>query len=148
MKQWCRVRLACPLKRTHPSCGRVESYSCKMVGPEKTLYKKLNFEQGHNPRDLQALSPPDSRYAVSPSNSLGLRYGLASCVLETITCNKSFPYVLCILADRTTWCQSHMTKCVVLEYSVLVFLSDSIWLIYGLVTVSIRTTRRNPWSAT
>ncbi|XP_037085118.1 repressor of RNA polymerase III transcription MAF1 homolog [Pollicipes pollicipes] len=49
--------------------GRVESYSCKMVGLEKTLYKKLNFEQGHNPSDLQALSPPENRYGVSPNTT-------------------------------------------------------------------------------
>ncbi|KAF0289988.1 Repressor of RNA polymerase III transcription MAF1 [Amphibalanus amphitrite] len=48
--------------------GRVESYSCKMVGPEKSLYKKLNFEHGHNPSDLQALSPPENKFGVSPSN--------------------------------------------------------------------------------
>lgn len=48
--------------------GRVESYSCKMVGPEKSLYKKLNFEHGHNPSDLQALSPPENKLSLSPSN--------------------------------------------------------------------------------
>lgn len=37
--------------------GRIESYSCKMVGVDKALYKRFNPE-GVHPTDLQALSPP------------------------------------------------------------------------------------------
>lgn len=37
--------------------GRIESYSCKMAGGEKALYKRFNSE-GSTPHDLQALSPP------------------------------------------------------------------------------------------
>lgn len=37
--------------------GRVESYSCKMVGNDKAFYKKFSAEgEGHN---LEALSPPE-----------------------------------------------------------------------------------------
>jgi hypothetical protein len=46
---------------------RIESYSCKMAGNEKQMYKKFNSEQGVNPNDLQALSPPQT--GVSPGQS-------------------------------------------------------------------------------
>lgn len=38
--------------------SRIESYSCKMAGGDKAMYKKFNSEQGMHPHDLQALSPP------------------------------------------------------------------------------------------
>lgn len=39
--------------------GRIESYSCKMIGTEKVLYKRFTAETtGVGPHDLQALSPP------------------------------------------------------------------------------------------
>lgn len=41
--------------------GRIESYSCKMVGNDKRLFKQsLSSEPGTSPNDLQALSPPQS----------------------------------------------------------------------------------------
>ncbi|GFY72560.1 repressor of RNA polymerase III transcription MAF1 homolog [Trichonephila inaurata madagascariensis] len=47
-------------------CGRIESYSCKMAGDHKKLFKIMNAESG--PNDLQALSPPQSMLgAASPS---------------------------------------------------------------------------------
>ncbi|XP_075212983.1 repressor of RNA polymerase III transcription Maf1 [Lycorma delicatula] len=46
--------------------GRVESYSCKMAGGDKQLYKRFNSELGMNPNDLQALSPPQTSLGVSP----------------------------------------------------------------------------------
>ncbi|XP_020893023.1 repressor of RNA polymerase III transcription MAF1 homolog isoform X2 [Exaiptasia diaphana] len=48
--------------------GRIESYSCKMAGNDKKLYKTLN--EGNAPSDLQALSPPQSAQPVgsSPTN--------------------------------------------------------------------------------
>lgn len=48
--------------------GRIESYSCKMTGGDKVLYKRFNAE-GINPNDLQALSPPQgvSQYSRSTS---------------------------------------------------------------------------------
>lgn len=49
--------------------GRVESYSCKMAGNEKQMYKRFNSEQGMNPNDLQALSPPQTM-GVSPGQGL------------------------------------------------------------------------------
>lgn len=48
--------------------GRIESYSCKMAGDHKKLFKMMTAEAGAN--DLQALSPPRSMLtATSPSRS-------------------------------------------------------------------------------
>ncbi|CAG2170662.1 unnamed protein product [Oppiella nova] len=41
--------------------ARVESYSCKMAGNDKKLYKTMNAMEGN---DLQALSPPQT--AITP----------------------------------------------------------------------------------
>lgn len=51
--------------------GRIESYSCKMAGGDKAMYKRFNAE-GVHPNDLQALSPPQlspgySQYSRSVS---------------------------------------------------------------------------------
>jgi len=47
--------------------GRLESYSCKMAGTDKRLFKTLVTESGMSPTDLQALSPPNTLLARSPS---------------------------------------------------------------------------------
>lgn len=47
--------------------GRIESYSCKMAGQDKRLFKTLSTEPGMAPNDLQALSPPQSFLSHSPS---------------------------------------------------------------------------------
>lgn len=47
--------------------GRIESYSCKMAGDAKQLYKRFNSAQGVTPHDLQALSPPQTAMGISPS---------------------------------------------------------------------------------
>ncbi|XP_070536124.1 repressor of RNA polymerase III transcription MAF1 homolog [Ptychodera flava] len=46
--------------------GRVESYSCKMAGNDKRLFKIMSTE-GQSPHDLQALSPPQTQMSLSPS---------------------------------------------------------------------------------
>jgi hypothetical protein len=38
----------------------MESYSCKMIGTEKQLYKK--FANGRDPQGVEALSPPTRGY--------------------------------------------------------------------------------------
>lgn len=47
--------------------GRIESYSCKMTGNDKQLYKRFNAEEGVTPHDLQALSPPQTCFGTSPA---------------------------------------------------------------------------------
>lgn len=53
--------------------GRIESYSCKMIGTDKQLYKKFNAEvEGRTFRTLEALSPPQNGfggYGVSPTQT-------------------------------------------------------------------------------
>lgn len=47
--------------------GRIESYSCKMAGGDKAMYKRLVSENGvGGPNELQALSPPQG---LSPGYS-------------------------------------------------------------------------------
>lgn len=50
--------------------GSLDSYSCKMTGNDKKLYKYLNT-QGHSSSDLKALSPSESQqqliYGLSPN---------------------------------------------------------------------------------
>jgi hypothetical protein len=48
--------------------GRLESYSCKMAGTDKRLFRTLVTESGMSPSDLQALSPPKTCLAQSPSS--------------------------------------------------------------------------------
>lgn len=47
--------------------GRLESYSCKMVGQEKALYKRFHSFSGLS--DMQALSPPQSMMEASSPHS-------------------------------------------------------------------------------
>lgn len=47
--------------------GRIESYSCKMAGNDKKLFKLISQEGGVGPLDLQALSPPQTVLSHSPS---------------------------------------------------------------------------------
>ena len=54
--------------------NRVESYSCKMAGNEKKLYKIMHSEEGKSPNDLQALSPPQTIISHSHSPNKGYRY--------------------------------------------------------------------------
>lgn len=42
------------------SCLRVESYSCKMAGSDKKLYKQLTSTDSQAIRPVQALSPPQT----------------------------------------------------------------------------------------
>ncbi|XP_050527628.1 repressor of RNA polymerase III transcription MAF1 homolog [Daktulosphaira vitifoliae] len=42
--------------------ARIESYSCKMVGDEKQLYKKFYQQSGTQPNDLEALCSPSDKY--------------------------------------------------------------------------------------
>ena len=53
------------------SLHRVESYSCKMAGNDKRLYKIMNSGSGTSPNDLQALSPPQGIpfHSTSPHRS-------------------------------------------------------------------------------
>ena len=51
-------------RRSSSSSFSVESYSCKMAGDPKKLYKQLRNEPGTSPRDLEILGPSQTRTPV------------------------------------------------------------------------------------
>ncbi|NXG71234.1 MAF1 polymerase, partial [Baryphthengus martii] len=55
-----------------PCLGRIESYSCKMAGDDKHMFKQ--FCQEGQPHLLEALSPPQTT-GISPSRYRGLEGG-------------------------------------------------------------------------
>nr|CAG4636466.1 EOG090X0C93 [Eubosmina coregoni]SVE70027.1 EOG090X0C93 [Eubosmina coregoni] len=57
--------------------GRIESYSCKLAGHEKQLYKRFHSEPGVGPHDLQVLAAPQS-IAVSPTGTYHAHHGSCS----------------------------------------------------------------------
>lgn len=92
--------------------GRIESYSCKMIGTEKQFYKKFAGSAGRTPHTLEALSPPQngfggyatlstSPYSRSFSRSSGSEDEGSSVLCDTIarktlfhlisTLNAAFP---------------------------------------------------------
>lgn len=76
------------LKMIILSC-RIESYSCKMAGDDKHMFKQ--FCQEGEPHVLEALSPPQSSSAASPSLSVTPGWWIPS----TNTRDKvKFPFVL------------------------------------------------------
>lgn len=68
---------------------RIESYSCKMIGTEKSLYKRFTLDQ--NGSDLQALSPPQGFADMSPNLGRGSNSGDENTVLcDTISTRSLF----------------------------------------------------------
>jgi len=55
--------------------GRIESYSCKMAGNDKKLFKLISQEGGVGPLDLQALSPPQTLLSHSPTKPYSKSFG-------------------------------------------------------------------------
>lgn len=77
--------------------GRIESYSCKMVGSDKALYKRFKSESnGHGPHDLQALSPPQGMMDMSPNIGRGSNSGDETILCDTIS-RKSLYYLIATL---------------------------------------------------
>jgi len=74
--------------------GRIESYSCKLTGNEKMLYKRFTADQGGNPRELQALSPPQT--GVSPVLCRSLSGDEDGTLCDTIS-NKTLFYLIATL---------------------------------------------------
>lgn len=74
-------------------CGRVESYSCKMAGSDKKLYKQLSTQEpvsttcaSHSPAAIQALSPPQTLVGSPVYGSPILpQSGLPSVLIRTIS---------------------------------------------------------------
>lgn len=74
--------------------ARIESYSCKMAGNDKALYKRFTLES--SPNDLQALSPPQTLMDLSPMarSSLSGDEGVTLC--DTIS-RKTLFYLISTL---------------------------------------------------
>lgn len=56
--------------------GRIESYSCKMAGEDKRLFKVLSHDA--SPNELTALAPPQTVISLSPNTSSGYGRSLSS----------------------------------------------------------------------
>lgn len=67
---------------------RIESYSCKMIGTEKSLYKRFTVDQ--NGSDLQALSPPQGLPDMSPNVGRGSNSGDEAVLCDTISTKSLF----------------------------------------------------------
>ncbi|KAL0274099.1 UNVERIFIED_CONTAM: hypothetical protein PYX00_006611 [Menopon gallinae] len=76
--------------------GRIESYSCKMAGNDKQLYKRFKVQQGGNPSDLQALSPPQTAMGVSPGYSRSISGDEEGPLCDTIN-RKTLFYLIATL---------------------------------------------------
>lgn len=63
----CHTLLAHDFIQFFLAVNRIESYSCKMAGQDKRLFKLLSRENGEVPGGLQALSPPQSMGPTSHS---------------------------------------------------------------------------------
>lgn len=78
--------------------GRIESYSCKMIGTEKMLYKRFKAETtGVGPHDLQALSPPQTLMDLSPSMGQGSYSGDEGVILCDTISRKTLFYLIATL---------------------------------------------------
>lgn len=75
--------------------GRIESYSCKMAGTDKALYKRFTSET--NAHDLQALSPPQSFFDMSPNIGRGSNSGDETTMLCDTISRKSLFYLIATL---------------------------------------------------
>lgn len=75
--------------------GRIESYSCKMAGSDKALYKRFTSES--NAHDLQALSPPQAFFDMSPNIGRGSNSGDENTVLCDTISRKSLFYLIATL---------------------------------------------------
>lgn len=76
--------------------GRIESYSCKMAGDDKHMFKQ--FCQEGEPHVLEALSPPQSTSATSPSR-LGKSSEDGENPLSDKCCRKTLFYLIATLNE-------------------------------------------------
>jgi hypothetical protein len=76
--------------------GRIESYSCKMAGNDKQLYKRfISAEQSAS--DLQALSPPQTLADMSPFFGRGSYSGDEGVTLCDTISRKTLFYLIATL---------------------------------------------------
>ena len=82
---------------------RIESYSCKMIGTDKQMYKKFNADaDGRSPHSLEALSPPQNGfggYSFSPRQRTRT---MSSSHSSDEDVSRDEPTVLCDVIPRKT----------------------------------------------
>lgn len=76
--------------------GRIESYSCKMAGNDKALYKRFTADD-LGPHDLQALSPPQTLMDLSPALNRGSLSGDEGIMLCDTISRKTLFYLIATL---------------------------------------------------
>jgi len=76
--------------------GRIESYSCKMAGDDKHMFKQ--FCQEGEPHVLEALSPPQSTSTISP-NQLAKSSEDGDNPLSDKCCRKTIFYLITTLNE-------------------------------------------------
>ncbi|CAH3174439.1 unnamed protein product, partial [Porites lobata] len=93
--------------------GRIESYSCKMAGSDKKLYKTLN--EGSGPNELQALSPPQTHFQTTTPGSIS-------------PTNSSYPGILANMRPRTlsTGSQEEAVLCDTISRKMLFYLISTL----------------------
>lgn len=80
--------------------GRFESYSCKMTGDDKRLFRCLSTEHGMAPTDLQALSPPNqTSLSHSPCTAFGQSPGDEGGILCDTISTKTLFYLISTLNE-------------------------------------------------
>jgi Maf1 regulator len=77
--------------------GRIESYSCKMAGNDKQLYKRFLSDSEQSPSDLQALSPPQTLADMSPFFGRGSYSGDEGVTLCDTISRKTLFYLIATL---------------------------------------------------
>ena len=71
--------------------SRLESYSCKMAGNDKKLYKQLSHQDSNGSSNLQALSPPQT-FVGSPLVTTGSPLsptGVPAVLIRTVSGNST-----------------------------------------------------------
>jgi Maf1 regulator len=76
--------------------GRIESYSCKMAGNDKQLYKRI-ISSEQSASDLQALSPPQTLADMSPFFGRGSYSGDEGVTLCDTISRKTLFYLVATL---------------------------------------------------
>lgn len=76
--------------------GRIESYSCKMAKNDKQLYKRF-ISPDQSASDLQALSPPQTVFDMSPLFARGSYSGDEGVTLCDTISRKTLFYLIATL---------------------------------------------------
>ena len=91
--------ISCALSVENGDCqviGRIESYSCKMAGDDKRLFKTL-YTTGASPNELTMLSPPQTFLSASPSGYGNFSADESESPLNYVCSRKTLYYLISTL---------------------------------------------------